>query len=122
MREATTLLVMAMALASATAGWTASPVTTDFSKGSTGWSLNGNARLVELGESRAAKLGGARIAQVLELTSSEENQASAVWTELKQQVPSFSFIAEVRVRYDGGGFQTVEVARARVETPMVEPQ
>lgn len=103
MRTPTGLLVMAMALAPVSAGWTASPVTTDFSKASTGWSLNGNAHLVKLGEAKAANLGGAKIEQVLELTSSEEDQASAVWTELKQKAPSFSFIAEVRVRYDGGG-------------------
>src|SRR5690349_18800729 len=102
MRKVRMLLVTVMALAFASAGWTATPVTTDFSKGASGWSLNGNARLAKLAEAKVATLGGARIEQVLELTSSEEDQASAVWSELKQKAPSFSFIAEVRVRYDGG--------------------
>jgi hypothetical protein len=104
MGKATTLLVLVMALVPAIAGRAATPVTTDFSKDASGWSLNGNARLAKLSEAKVATLGGAKLEQVLELTSSEENQASAVWTEVKQKVPSFSFIAEVRIRYDGGGF------------------
>jgi hypothetical protein len=103
MRKATKLLALVMALVPMSAGRAATPVTTDFSKDANGWSLNGNARLAKLSEAKVATLGDAKLEQVLELTSSEADQISIAWTELKQKVPSFSFIADVRVRYDGGG-------------------
>lgn len=103
MRIATKLLVLVLALVPMSAGWAATPVTTDFSKDANGWSLNGNARLAKLSEAKVATLGDAKLEQILELTSSEADQIGIAWTELKQKVPSFSFIADVRVRYDGGG-------------------
>jgi hypothetical protein len=103
MGKATTLLALLMALAPAGAGRAATLVTTDFSQDAKGWTLNGKARLAKVTEAKVASLGGKKLEQVLELTSSEEDQSSVVWTELKQKVPSFSFIADVRVRYDGGG-------------------
>jgi hypothetical protein len=103
MEKATTLLAVLLALASVSAGQAATLVTTDFAKDSKGWVLNGNARLAKLTEAKIAAIGGAKLEQVIELTSSEADQTSAVWTELKQKSPSFSFIADVRVRYDGGG-------------------
>jgi hypothetical protein len=104
MSKATTLLALMLALVPAGAGPAATLVTTDFSQEAKGWALNGNARLAKVTEAKVASLGGKKLEQVLELTSSEENQAGVVWTELKQKAPSFSFIADVRVRYDGGGF------------------
>jgi hypothetical protein len=103
MRKAMKLLALVLALVPMGAGRAATPVTTDFSKDANGWSLNGNARLAKLSEAKVATLGDAKLEQVLELTSSEADQISIAWTEMKQKVPSFSFIADVRVRYDGGG-------------------
>jgi hypothetical protein len=101
--KAATLLAILMALVPMGAGRAATLVTTDFSQDSKGWALNGNARLAKLTEAKVASLGGAKLEQVLELTDSTEEQTSIAWTELKQKAPSFSFIADVRVRYDGGG-------------------
>lgn len=103
MSRATTLLALMMALAPVSAGPAATLVTTDFSQDAKGWTLNGNARLAKITEAKVASLGSKKLDQVLALTSSEENQAGVVWTELKQKAASFSFVADVRVRYDGGG-------------------
>lgn len=65
---------------------------TDFTKGSTGWVLSGTAQLLD------PKTAG--VAQVLSLTQHEGSQTGIAWTELKQKVPSFSFIADMRVRFD----------------------
>jgi len=65
---------------------------TDFTKGSTGWVLNGNAQLLDPMT--------AGVAQVLSLTQHEGSQTGVAWTELQRQVPSFSFIAEARIRWD----------------------
>jgi len=64
-------------------------VNSDFSKGSTGWVLNNAAQLVTVGDR-----------QVLSLTQNETSQAGIVWTELKRRVPSFSFIADLRIRFE----------------------
>jgi hypothetical protein len=65
---------------------------TDFTKASTGWVLNGNAQLLDPMT--------AGVAQVLSLTQHEGSQTGVAWTELQRQVPSFSFIAEARIRWD----------------------
>lgn len=64
-------------------------INTDFSTGSTGWVLNGEAQL--------ATVGGR---QVLSLTQNEGSQTGTAWTELRRQVPSFSFIADIRIRFE----------------------
>jgi hypothetical protein len=94
MNRRTTLLVVGTALACAGACRAATLIDTDFAGGSKGWVLNGAAKL--------EKKTTAGRAQVLTLTHGEQEQAATVWSELKQKVPSFSFIADVRVRYDGG--------------------
>lgn len=96
MRSATTLLWVLLAALRLNAGQAAPLLETDFAKGPTGWTLNGEAKL--------AKLEGGSRPQVLRLTSSGEHQIGTAWTELKQKVPSFSFIADVRVKYEGGSF------------------
>jgi hypothetical protein len=63
-------------------------VETDLAHGATGWVLNGDAHLLTIGGR-----------QVLSLTQNEEIQIGVAWTELKRRVPSFSFIADVRVRF-----------------------
>jgi hypothetical protein len=39
------------------------------------------------------------VTQVLSLTQNKGGQQGIVWTELKRQVPSFSYIADIRVRW-----------------------
>jgi hypothetical protein len=67
-------------------------VETDFSKNSTGWVLNGDAKL--------ATIDGK---QVLQLTEEAGSQTAVVWSELKKTVPSFSFIVDARVRFTSVG-------------------
>jgi hypothetical protein len=53
-------------------------------------------------DSNAAQLldpGTAGVTQVMSLTQNEGSQQGIIWTELKRQVPSFSFIADIRVRW-----------------------
>jgi hypothetical protein len=95
MGTARTLLTLTLALAATTACQAATLINTDFAAGLKGWVFNGEADL--------AKGGGDTGGQVLMLTSGGVHQAGTAWTELKQRVPSFSFIADVRVRYHGGG-------------------
>jgi hypothetical protein len=63
-------------------------VNTDFSQGSSGWVLNADAQLREVNGK-----------QVLSLTQNLTSQMGVVWTELKREVPSFSFTTEIRVRF-----------------------
>lgn len=63
-------------------------ISTDFSKGCAGWALNGDAKLQTI-EGK----------QLLSLTQNENNQTGVAWTELKRKVPSFSFIADLRIRF-----------------------
>jgi hypothetical protein len=63
-------------------------VNTDFSTGSAGWALNGDAQLRDVNGR-----------QVLSLTQNEGSQTGVVWTELKRSAPSFSFTADIRVRF-----------------------
>jgi hypothetical protein len=64
---------------------------TDFTKGSTGWVLNGTAQLLD------PQTAG--VTQLLSLTQNEGNQTGNAWTEISRQVPSFSFIADMRTRF-----------------------
>jgi hypothetical protein len=97
MGEARTLVTLTLTLAAATACQAATLIDTIFADGSKGWALNGKAKL--------AKAGGDTGGQVLTLTCSGEDQVGTAWTELKQKVLSFSFLADVRVDYYGGGFK-----------------
>jgi hypothetical protein len=66
-------------------------VSSDFRQGLEGWARRGSARLTTIGEVGRE--------QVVQLTNGNSNyQAGVVWTELRRRVPSFSFIADVRVR------------------------
>jgi hypothetical protein len=80
---------LAMTLGAAQA---ATLLDSDFTKASTGWVLNGTAQLLD------PQTAG--LTQVLSLTQHEGSQTGVAWTELQQQVPSFSFIAEARIRWD----------------------
>jgi hypothetical protein len=97
MRGTTTLLALTLALAVATPGQGATLIDTRFAEGTKGWVLNGEAKLA-----RAAVDANS---QILELTSNKEEQIGVAWTELKQKVPSFTFIADVRVDYYGEGYK-----------------
>jgi len=63
-------------------------VSTDFARGAAGWALNRDARLLTI----AGR-------QMLTLTQNEVAQTGVAWTELKRRVPSFSFSADLRVRF-----------------------
>jgi hypothetical protein len=63
-------------------------VSTDFARGAAGWALNHDARLLTI----AGR-------QMLTLTQNEAGQTGVAWTELKRRVPSFSFSADLRVRF-----------------------
>jgi hypothetical protein len=92
-----TLFALMLALASVPVSQGATLVKTDFAKGDAkGWMVNGDAKLEKIGE--------AGLEQVLQLTSNEVGQAGTAWTELSTRVPSFSFIADVRVRFNPEGF------------------
>jgi Bacterial lectin len=95
MRNARTLLALILALAAGTVGHAATLVATDFSQGAAGWHLNGKAKLASInGDSRA---------QVLSLTQNAGNQRATAWSEMSFKIPSFSFIADVRIRFEPGG-------------------
>jgi hypothetical protein len=71
-------------------------ILSDFSKGVTdGWKLNGHARVTT--PAVAAPGGG----QIVRLTADAGNQGGTIWTLMKRQVPSFSFIADIRIRHGG---------------------
>jgi hypothetical protein len=89
MRRATTLLTLALFLTASGICWGETLVNTDFSKGSTGWVLNQDAQL----ETFSGR-------QVLSLTRNEGSQTGVAWTDVRRRVPSFSFIADIRVRFD----------------------
>jgi hypothetical protein len=95
MGKARMLFASALALAVMVPCQAATLVQTDFTKGDTkGWILNGDsAKIVDVaGDSARPK--------ALQLTSDEGSQTGVAYTELKQQVPSFSFIADVQIRHD----------------------
>lgn len=71
-------------------------VSTDFSKGSTGWVLSGTAQLLD-----PATAG---VSQVLALTQNDYSQTGVAWTEISRRVPSFSLTADVRIRHQAEGF------------------
>jgi hypothetical protein len=95
MGKATTLFAMALTLSAASVCQAATLVNTDFTKGDTkGWVLNGEqVKVVDVAGDTARP-------KALSLTSDEGSQTGVAWTELKQQVPSFSFIADVQIRHD----------------------
>jgi hypothetical protein len=66
-------------------------IDTDFSKGSAGWVLNQDAQLLD------PQTAG--ITQVLSLTQHLGSQTGTAWTEMSQKVDSFSFIADIRIRF-----------------------
>jgi Bacterial lectin len=89
------LFILAMVGATVCPCGAATLVNTDFATGAPRWALNGDTRLLSI-DGR----------QILSLTQNEDSQASAAWTELKRRVPSFSFIADLRIRFHpkyGGG-------------------
>jgi len=95
MGKARMLFASALALAVMVPCQAATLLQTDFTKGDTkGWILNGDsAKIVDVaGDSARPK--------ALQLTSDEGSQTGVAYTELKQQVPSFSFIADVQIRHD----------------------
>lgn len=85
-----------LALISGGAGHGATLLLTDFTRDRQGWKLNGDAALV-----RTAEAG---YPQLLRLTGGRTGQVGVAWTELRRRVPSFSFLADVRVRFSPGIF------------------
>jgi hypothetical protein len=86
-----TLLGVAGLALTLSAGQAATLIDTDFTKGSTGWTINGTAQLLD------PKTAG--VTQVLSLTQNAGNQTGTAWTELRQKVDSFSFTADIRIRH-----------------------
>jgi len=95
MGKATTLFAMALTLSAASVCQAATLVNTDFTKGDTkGWVLTSDqVKVVDVAGDTARP-------KALSLASDEGSQTGVAWTELKQQVPSFSFIADVQIRHD----------------------
>jgi hypothetical protein len=86
-----TLLGIAIALTMGVAQ--AAPVVqTDFTKNSTGWTINGTAQLLD------PKTAG--VTQVLSLTQNTGNQTGTAWTEARQKPASFSMIVDMRIRHE----------------------
>jgi hypothetical protein len=95
MRKPGTLFAAAMLLAVTGVAQAATLISTDFTKGDTkGWVLNGDTtKIVDVaGDSARPK--------ALQLTDDEGGEIGVAYTELKQQVPSFSYIADVQIRHD----------------------
>lgn len=90
------LWIVVLALAAVGVGRTETLINTDFSKGADGWVLNGDAQLLD------PKTPG--ITRVLSLTQNDYAQTGVAWTELRRRVPSFSFIADMRIRFQSEGF------------------
>jgi len=89
------LTALTLALAVTGVCRAATLVNTDFTKGdTTGWILNGDqVKVVDVaGDSARPK--------ALQLTDDGASETAVVWTQLAQQVPSFSFIADVQIRHD----------------------
>ena len=104
MRRASGLFVLALVSATVSAGQASTLVSTDFSKGgSKGWCLNGDARLGRAAEAKLAGPGSKRPDHVLELTSSGQAQTGVAWTVMKCRVSAFSYVADVRIRFDPRG-------------------
>jgi hypothetical protein len=85
-----TLLGVALALTMGVSQ-AATLIDTDFTKGSTGWTINGTSQLMD------PKTAG--VTQVLSLTQNSGSQTGTAWTELRQKVDSFSFTADIRIRF-----------------------
>jgi hypothetical protein len=66
-------------------------INTDFSKDAAGWVLNQDAQLLD------PKTAG--VTQVLSLTQNDGSQTGVAWTEITRRVPSFSFIVDMRIRF-----------------------
>jgi hypothetical protein len=94
----TLLGVVALAL-TMSASQAATLLETDFSQNSTGWVLNGTAQLLD------PQTAG--VTQLLSLTQHEGSQTGTAWTEIAQQVPSFSFTADMRIRWDAAKAEEV---------------
>jgi hypothetical protein len=95
MGKARMLFASALALAVMLPCQAATLIQTDFTKGDTkGWILNGDqVKVVDVaGDSARPK--------ALSLTDDQGSETGVAYTELKQQVPSFSFIADVQIRHD----------------------
>jgi hypothetical protein len=95
-----TLLSLALAATATTVCRAETLINTDFSQNTTGWVLNGTAAKQDVDGK-----------QGLALLTGETDQAAAVWTDLKRQVPSFSFIADVRVRFTAPDPASSDVAQ-----------
>jgi hypothetical protein len=116
MRLRRTLCSLMLAAAALTAAHAETLISTDFSKGSQGWVINADARLLDPATSG--------VSQVLGLTTNEYGQTGVAWTEIRRRVPSFSFIADVRVRHQSEGYSAcpadgVALSFAPVETDAV---
>lgn len=92
MAKVRTLLGMAALALSLSAAQAATLIDSDFSKASTGWTVNGTATLLD------PKTAG--VTQVLSLTQNTGGQTGTAWTELKQKVDSFSMIVDMRIRFE----------------------
>jgi hypothetical protein len=95
MGKARMLTALTLALATTSVCRAATLLQTDFTKGDTkGWVLNGDqVKVVDVA-------GDTAHPKALSLTSDEGSQTGVAWTELAQQVPSFSFIADAQIRHD----------------------
>jgi hypothetical protein len=91
-RRASLFWIVSLAFVVISAASADTLINTDFSKGSTGWVLNNDATL--------ATVDGR---QLMQLTVEATSQTGVIWTELKRTVPSFSFIADMRVRWTQEG-------------------
>jgi hypothetical protein len=100
MGKVRTLFVMTLALAAAGVSRAATLVDVDFTKGDTkGFVLNGDQVAI------VDAAGDATRPKALALTTNDLSQLGYIWSDLKQQVPSFSYIAEVRVQFNPDGFE-----------------
>jgi hypothetical protein len=91
-----TLLGIAALALTLSAAQAATLVDTDFSKNANGWVLDqvdNNAAIL-----RDPQTAG--VSQVLALTQNKGGQTGIAWTQLKQKVDSFSFIADLRIRWE----------------------
>jgi len=69
-------------------------VETDFTKGDLkGWKIPADT------VGKIAKTNDAVRGQFLELTANNGSETGVAWTEIKQKVPSFTYIADVRIRF-----------------------
>jgi hypothetical protein len=64
-------------------------INADFSKGAEGFSMNQDAQLITVDGK-----------QIMSLTQNMNSQTGTIWSTLKRTVPSFSYICDLRIRFN----------------------